>query len=177
MQERDSAIECAHQLADALNQIGADLPAGFERHFVVQARRVGEGAHGDLGALIMIECLEAKRAGRVLDATEIRRALDRVRHRLVREASGQRRRFRQLAISDVVDRREPMVGQEVDNLDTIRMVLSGLTAQELLVFELFAEGRTSEEIGRNLGVSSITVRQRMSRIRRKLRERYRALCD
>jgi hypothetical protein len=100
MAGRDGAIEYAHQLADALHQIGADLPAGFEGLFVHQARRVGKDVHGDLGALLMIECLESKRAGTRLDAAEIRRALDRVRHRLIRKASGQRRRFRQLADSE-----------------------------------------------------------------------------
>jgi DNA-binding NarL/FixJ family response regulator len=179
MAGRDDVIAYAHQLADALNQIGADLPQRFEGLFVLQARRVGEGAHGDLGALLVIECLEAKRAGRVLDAAEVRRALDRVRHRLIREASGRRRRFRQLADSDsnVADRREAPVGQGADDLDTIRMALSGLTVPESLALELFAEGRTSEEIGASLGASAGTVRQWLSRIRKKLRERYQILCD
>jgi RNA polymerase sigma factor (sigma-70 family) len=170
----DDAIDYAHQLANALNQIGADLPAGFEGLFVIQARRVGEGAHGDLGALMMIKCLEAKRAGRALDAAEVRRALDRVRHRLIREASNQRRRFRQLADADsnVADRRESPVGQGADDLDTIRMALSGLTVRESLALELFAEGRTSEEIGASLGASAGAVRQWLSRIRKRLRERY-----
>lgn len=177
MEERDDAIGYAHQLAGALNQIGADLPAGFEGLFVIQSRRVGEGAHGDLGALLMIECLEARRAGKVLDAVEIRRALDRVRHRLIREASGHRRRFRPLADSDVVDRAKSMVGQDVDNLDTISRVLSGLTARESLALESFADGMTSEEIGASLGVSSGAVRQWLSRIRRRLREGFPTFLD
>jgi ATP/maltotriose-dependent transcriptional regulator MalT len=177
MAGRDDAIEYAHQLADALNQIGADLPERFEGLFVLQARRVGESAHGDLGALLMVECLEARQAGRALDAAEVRRALDRVRHRLIREASGQRRRFRQLADSDVVERHGSMVGQGVDNLDTIHLLLSGLTARESLVLELFAEGRNSEEIGVRLGASPAAVRQSLSRIRKKLRERYPILGD
>ncbi len=172
MAGQDDAIGYAHQLADALNQIGADLPAGFEGLFVIQASRVGEGAHGDLGALLMIECLEAKRAGQVLDAAEVRRALDRVRHRLIREASGRRRRFRRLADSDVVEQRQPAVGQGVDDLDAIRPLLSGLAARESLALELFAEGRTSEEIGASLGVSAGTIRQLLSRTRKKLRERF-----
>jgi RNA polymerase sigma factor (sigma-70 family) len=179
MEGRDDAIGYAHELADALNQIGADLPAGFEGLFVLRARRVGEGAPGDLGALMMIECLEAKRAGRVLDATEVRRALDRVRHRLIREASRRRRRFRQLADSDsnVADRREAPVGQDADDLDTIRMALSDLTVRESLALELFAEGRTSDEIGASLGASAGAVRQWLSRIRKRLRERYQTRQD
>jgi DNA-binding CsgD family transcriptional regulator len=177
MTGRDDAIGYAHQLADALTQIGADLPAGFEGLFVLQARRVGEGAHGDLGALLMIECLEAKRSGNVLDVAEVRRALDRVRHRLIREASSQRRRFRQLTDSDIVERHEPVVGQGVDNLETIRLLLSGLTTRESLALELFAEGRTSEEIGTSLGVSSDAVRQWLSRSRKKLRARFPMLFD
>jgi RNA polymerase sigma factor (sigma-70 family) len=169
MAGQDDAVGYARQLADALHQIGADLPAGFERLFVLQARRVGEGTYGDMGALMMIECLEAKQAGRALDAAEVRRALDRVRHRLIREASGQRRRFRQLADSDVADRDESTVGQDVENLDTIRHMLSGLTAKESLALELFAGGMTSKEIGASLGVSAVAVRQWLSRIRKKLR--------
>lgn len=62
MAGRDGAVEYAHQLADALNRIGADLPPGFEGLFLHRARRVGGDGHGDLGALMMIVCLEAKRA-------------------------------------------------------------------------------------------------------------------
>jgi ATP/maltotriose-dependent transcriptional regulator MalT len=177
MEERDDAIGYAHQLAGALNQIGADLPAGFEGLFVFQARRVGEGAHGDLGALLMIECLEANRVGKILDAVEIRRALDRVRHRLIREASGHRRRFQPLADSHVEERGHSMVGQDVDNLDTIRRVFSGLTARESFALESFADGMTSEEIGASLGVSSAVVRQWLSRIRKRLREGFPTLLD
>jgi RNA polymerase sigma factor (sigma-70 family) len=169
---QDDAAGYAHQLAHELKTIGADPPAGFPELFLFHARRVGTGTHADLGALLVIECLEAKPSGRVLDAVEVGRALDRVRHRPIREAVGWRRRFRQLADSDVVDRRESMVGQRVDDLDTIRLVLSELTPRESLALELFAEGRASEEIGTSLGVSATAVRQWLSRARKRLRQRF-----
>ena len=176
MSVRDAA-GYAHELAGALNQIGAALPEGFERFFLLQSRRIGECAHGDLGTLLMIECLEAKRAGRVLDAAEVRKALDRVRHRLSREASTERRRFRQLADSDLADRGESTVGRDLDNLDTIRLLLSGLTVREKLALESYAQGDTSEEIGASLNLSASAVRQCLTRIRKKIRERFPTLLD
>ena len=68
-----------------------------------------------------------------------------------------------------MDRGESMVNQDVENLDTIRHLLSGLTAKESLALELFAAGMTSKEIGASLGVSAVALRQWLSRIRKKLR--------
>jgi RNA polymerase sigma factor (sigma-70 family) len=172
MGEQGDAVCYAHQLANELKTIGADLPAEFLERFLFHARRVGEGAHADLGSLLVIECLEARRSGKALDAVEIGRALDRVRHRLVREASSWQRWFRQLGDSDVVDRRGSSTDQRVDDIDTIRLVLSALTPRESLALEWFAQGRTSEEIGASLGVSSATVRQWLSRVRKRLRRTH-----
>jgi DNA-binding CsgD family transcriptional regulator len=166
MSWNDEAERYTDQLMEELRYVGAELPPGFRGQFLRHARHLRGDGYGDLGVLLVIECLEAKQKGEALDQVEVRRALDRVRKRLTREASGWRPQ--PLADSQVPDRGEPPDRRTI-LLDTLRHAMSGLSVEELLVLELWASGRTSADAAQSLGMSAATFRQRVHRVIARLR--------
>lgn len=149
------------RLIEELQAVGAQLPPEFRGQFLRHARHLQGDSYGDLGALLVIECLEAKQQGRELDEVEIRRALDRVRKRLTREVS--RWHPQPLTDSQVPDRGEPPE-RRVILLDSLHRAMSGLTVEELLVLELWASGCTSSDAAKALGISATAFRQRAHRV-------------
>src|SRR5690348_2679038 len=122
------ASEYTKGLANELQSIGAVLPQNFNRMFLGHARRLSQGSHSDLGTLLIIECLEAKKQGIALTAIEIQRAIDRVRHRLSREATAIRERFAPLP-NDLAAS-APTPSSQAAAIEFARLLLSGLNARE-----------------------------------------------
>jgi hypothetical protein len=157
----DEAERYADRLMGELRAIGAELPPEFRGQFLRHARHLQGDSYGDLGALLVIECLEAKQQGMMLDHVETRRALDRVRKRLTREVS--RWRPRPLTESDVPDRGDPPDRRAI-LLDVLHHAMSGLTVEELLILELWSSGCASSQAATSLGMSAAAFRQRAHRV-------------
>jgi hypothetical protein len=87
MSFKDNSLwDYASRLIEILQrELRLDLPPGFAKVFLWHAKKVGSSNYEDLGSLLLLECLEARNKGVTLDAKEVARALDRVRHRVVRE--------------------------------------------------------------------------------------------
>jgi DNA-binding CsgD family transcriptional regulator len=160
MRAQDHELGCyVDKLMKELQGIGAELPPDFRGRFLRYAQHLPGDSYGDLGSLFVIECLEAKQEGAMLDQLSVKRGLDRVRKRLTREIA----RSPQPLVGLQIPGRDASPDQRAILLDTLRHALSGLTADELLVLEWWADGWTSSQVAKLFGMNATTFRQRAHR--------------
>jgi hypothetical protein len=126
--------------------------------------RVGPGNQADLISSIFLECLEVRQRGIKLTDEEVRRAADRVRQRLIREAE------RAIPTGDLGQ--APAVGLPPDDeaefvIRQFRDVLRQRSAQDLLLFQRYYlnNQRDVAALAKELGISPATVYRRLAAIR------------
>lgn len=157
----DNLAHYARLVSDAIRDwLQIAPPPTFEAMFVSHARRLGQSLQEELGSLVLIECYEAHRAGRLIDDLELRRILDRIRHRLTR--SVQRHRSQPLVETAVVS------GATIypDALNRIvHEFINGLSAEETAVFSRYIDDRTPKQIAHDLDVSESTCYRTLARLR------------
>ena len=144
-------------LRDSLN---IELPPWFESYFISNARRLSVSFYEDLGSLVLIECQEEKGRGGAVSPQDLRRIVDRVRHRLSRGA----RRQLSMDAADTLPA-EPGLSQE-RTAAAVRGFVSQLDPTDMLVFEhrIFL-GKPVAAVATELGLSPANVYRRVAAIR------------
>ena len=176
-QLRDSEVDLyVAWLTETLLLIGAEVPRDFGKMFLLHLRRMGTAAgenREDLGSLLLSECLKAKAEEKPLTGREVTLALDRVRHRIVRAAETRKR-----SVFRLRDRSPPTTGQmidktpKLDQLDSLRLILTELTTEELHIVDLLSQEVELSKIAASLGIPFDALRKKVSRFRSKMRDRY-----
>jgi hypothetical protein len=172
MSETDELSAYVARLAGELKSLGATLPASFRGDFIRHAIRMGGDAYTEMGQMLLLESLERAKEGITLDEFEIRRALDRVRKRLIRTAKRWREKTRHIEGVDFADPKESPPEKTVIDRESLRLFLSSLSAADLVAVQMVAHNFTMDEIATHLGVTSALFRKRLSRLRERVRERF-----
>lgn len=83
----DETGQLARELFATIERtIGITLPPDLLSAIWFHARKVGRDNAQDFASWLVLECLEAKRAGVEIDAAHVKRALSRIQKRIVRQA-------------------------------------------------------------------------------------------
>jgi ATP/maltotriose-dependent transcriptional regulator MalT len=173
MSRNDALNNYVARLSDDLKVLGATLPTTFRRDFIRYATRAGEDAYDELGQLLLLECLQVADSHKPLDEHEVTRALDRVRQKLIRRAKRWRERIRPFANRSVAGHRDSTPDKVVEYRDSLRMLLSQLSARDLMLVEMVADGTSRAEIAHHLGMkNSSVVRTHLSRLRARFRNEF-----
>lgn len=135
------------------------LPASFESTFNWHARRLPQDLHDDLGSLLALECYDAQRTGHVIDDLELRRILDRIRHRLTRSMAPNP------AQSIIANVAAPTTVLPAATQRAAHEFISRLTVQEAFAFSEFVEGATPQKIAHDLCISVATVYRLLARLK------------
>jgi DNA-binding CsgD family transcriptional regulator len=167
---RGNISEYIETLQQELSAIGAQVPSDFGFLFSWHTTKLDGASYEDLGSLLLIECLEAKQSGVLLDAKELRKSIDRVRHRISREALAYRQRHQPWSGEANVSRVSPPDQRSID-IETVRDLLHGLSSRELKAIEMWMEDASAVEIAQELGISYANARQIINRTLYKLRRR------
>lgn len=170
MNDRSSLSAYARTLAATIEEVfGVALSPAFIRAFVFEAFRVGPDEYEDLGQWLLLECHEMQQAGEPVSEQTVKRAVRRLRERLVRAAR------RQLAMDPSVfadvaaDDRGNASLSEIER--RVRRIMDKLSPDEALVLHLsMAEGQGPREIAESLGVSLATVYRRLEAVRDRISE-------
>jgi len=157
-----SLDEYASFLAACLrDNLRVELPPGFKSFFVSQAKRLGTGDYEDLGSLVLIECHEQNRRGEPVTERDLRRIVDRIRHRLARRA-------RREPPMDVDERLPDKSGMSWERLEgALHGFVHQLDPVEILVFDMrFLQGKRAADIATDLGIPQATLYRRLAAIRK-----------
>lgn len=119
---------------------------------------VGPSNAEDLCSWIMLECLKEKSEGIEVDWPRVIRIADRIRHRIVRQAS----RVRYLSDQMMEPASDTDPSFEID----LKEIISKLKYNEFVIYHsYFLNGEGAAEIGRELGISKSEVYRNINKIR------------
>lgn len=160
----DPALErYASFLADCIRRVfGITLPPNFESQFFFHAKRLGSVDYEDLGSLVLLECQEKLAAGKSMDAQEIQRTVDRLRHRLARKA----RRELPLEMAEDLPAKASVSPERAKAI--VREFIDRLSPIEAVVFELRClQGQHPQSIASHTGLSPATIYRIQNSVRGK----------
>lgn len=157
----------AAYLAKCLGVLGVDVPDSFEKLFVWHARRAGPGNYEDLGSLILLECQERKVEKVGVDGQELKRMVDRIRHKMTRRAG----RETPLDITGrAVSKDTPNAEGTEAVLHRLSLFLQELSPTHALLFELhFVQGQPVRQIEQKCGIPKSTVYGKLAEIKQAFR--------
>jgi hypothetical protein len=147
-------------LASALRLTLSEQSVAHVRHHL---SRFWPNALDDLVGCTLLECLEARPAGGVLSEDEILRALDRVRHRLTREA----KRFQNGELAETAAEQVIPPDEELELvLSEFRAFLATRDAGDAFLFQRhYLDGVSPQELADEMGIALSTVYRRLKAIR------------
>lgn len=166
--EPTSATYLASQFAAVSREVfGVPPTAEAARAFAANAHRLPPSERGDFLSLVVLEGLEARAAGLLANERELVRVLDRVRHRLVRQARRALANRADSGAAGAAASPPSVTPSEVTAVqEQFRRTLATLSPAHLLLFEETMVRRQS--VGRAaaaLGVSSATAYRYFNEIR------------
>lgn len=160
-------------LAEELRKVlEIDLPNNFERIFLRHISLIGMNNYAELGSLVMLECLEKKAQGKDIDGDELLRIVDRIRHRIVRQARREipvdmAKNFAMRGIrADINPERTALLR------DILSKFLKHLSPLQVFLFNyFFIEGnKDKKQILDSLNISQATLYRRLEDIRKAFRD-------
>lgn len=160
----------ANRLADTLRDaLRSDLPDDFADIFCWHARRLGPSNCEDLGQWVILECLEEKQKKGTVDGATVVRAIDRIRHRIIRRSQREAQ-----ALSEIKDASmksgQPQVRSVESVEEIVRFALKQFTPIQLFLFEgHYLNGRGIDELATELGISRSTSYRLLSNVKHSIR--------
>ena len=134
----------------------------LEGNLTAQLARVGRSNVEDLCSWILLECLQRRREGALVDWSEVLKAADRIRHRIARRQA----RERPLPLTDA-GREDENLARSACMID-LRTVLARLDWEGLFIFESALEGAEPAEVAIQLGKSRSYVYHRLAEIKQRI---------
>jgi len=148
-------------LASCLRKLSRiDLPSGFESLFMSHAKRLGTGEYEDLGSLVLIECHEQTRRGEQVTERDLKRIIDRIRHRISRRA----RRELPMDVDERLPDKSSVSWERMES--AVRGFIDQLDPVDMLVFDArFLQGKRAADIAADLGIPQASLYRRLISIR------------
>lgn len=140
-----------------------EMPEGIAHAFYWHAKHLSPGLAEDLASIALLEAIEHRQTSAApMEEADVRRLLDRVRHRLARSARGLN-----IAPEDLEARPETQDSIQPEHAARIvKRFIAGISPTDAALFELVClEGFTPERAAEQLGMPRSTAYRRLAQLR------------